>query len=168
MNKHWKYLKYVLRHKWFVMIECFKRGLFWRGMMHDMSKLRPSEFFPYANFFYNKPNVRKKGYYKPTDTGDKAMDRAWLKHMHRNNHHWQYWVQPDGTCLEIPYKVIIEMVCDWIGAGKAQHSKLNCFGWYMEHRDKMKFAPKTQRTIEVWLTMYVQQLKKQEKNNEIV
>jgi len=55
--KYLKYLKYILKHKWYVMIECFKNGLIWRGLMHDLSKFLPSEFIPYANFFYGNNNV---------------------------------------------------------------------------------------------------------------
>ena len=71
MNKHLKYMWYVIRHKYYVLIECFKVGLYWRGIMHDWSKFLPSELIPYANFF-NGPKPLKRssdsGYYKPTDT----------------------------------------------------------------------------------------------------
>lgn len=127
--KYIKYLKYVIKHKWFVMIECFKRGLYWRGIMHDMSKFKPDEFIPYANYFYgNGGNIKKgrdsTGYYKPTDTGDKAFDFAWLLHQKRNRHHWQWWVLPEDNggvkVLEMTHEYKLEMLCDWIGAGKAQ------------------------------------------------
>ena len=44
MNKYLKYLSYVLRHKWFVMLACFKVKLFWQGITHDLSKFLPDEF----------------------------------------------------------------------------------------------------------------------------
>src|SRR3972149_1962592 len=93
-----KSLSYLLRHKWYVMIECFKVGLFWRGIRHDISKFLPDEFIPYANFFYKKADKMKRdgtGYYKPTDTGDKAFDFAWLLHQKRNRHHWQWYLLPE-------------------------------------------------------------------------
>lgn len=80
--KHLKYLSYILRHKWYVFVECCKRGIYWRGFMHDMSKFLPSQWFPYVNYFYGKKGSDIKegrdetGYYKPTDTGDKAFDFA--------------------------------------------------------------------------------------------
>lgn len=162
--KYVKYLKYVLRHKWYVMIECFRFGLIWRGIMHDMSKLRPSEFIPYANFFYGNGNdIRsrrdKSGYYKPTDTGDKEFDFAWLFHQKRNSHHWQWWVLPeDGgglKVLEMSDVAILEMVCDWLGAGKAQGKfspKNDKFketrAWYSVNKEKMQLHPKTRRIVE--------------------
>lgn len=50
--------------------------------MHDISKFRPSEFIPYAKFFYNsdgsKRQIRDKtGYYRSDDTGDSKFDFAW-------------------------------------------------------------------------------------------
>ena len=74
MNKYFKYFHYIIRHKWFVFLECYKEGIIWRGITHDLSKFLPSEFFPYANHFYGEKNsdIKKgrdeSGYYKPTDT----------------------------------------------------------------------------------------------------
>jgi len=80
-----QYLDYLLRHKWYVTLECFREGLYWQGLTHDLSKFLPSEFIPYANYFYGKGKVKKvrdeTGYYKPTDTGDKEFDFAWLLHQ---------------------------------------------------------------------------------------
>lgn len=83
MKQYLKYLKYIILHKWYVMNECFRVGLYWRGFVHDLSKFLPSEFIPYSNFFYNritKNKHDKTGYYKPTDTGDINFEFAWLLH----------------------------------------------------------------------------------------
>jgi len=50
--KYWKYLWYVIRHKWYVGGECRRQGFIFCGLFHDWSKLLPSEFFPYAEHFY--------------------------------------------------------------------------------------------------------------------
>lgn len=113
MNNYFKYLKYITLHKWYVAKECFKYKLYWRGVMHDMSKLLPSEFFPYLNFFYGKQKTTNN-FYVPGK--DNKFDTAWLKHQHRNPHHWQYWVlsrdERSISCLEMPEKYMIEMLCD--------------------------------------------------------
>lgn len=119
-----------MRHKWYVGVECFKVGLYWRGVVHDLSKFLPSEFIPYSNhFFGNGDNISRgrnsTGYYKPTNTGDKAFDFAWHLHQKRNKHHWQWWyvLEDEGvsnTPFPIPEPYLTEMLCDWIGAGKAQ------------------------------------------------
>ncbi len=164
MNKYFKYLQYLIKHKYYVGVECFKRGLYWQGLAHDLSKFSPDEFIPYANYFYgNGDNLLKfrdkTGYYKPYDTGDKKFDFAWFLHQKRNKHHWQFWVLPtdDATLkvLEIPLRYKTEMVCDWIGASKAQGffspwetPMLETQKWYKANKDKMQFAPETRKWIE--------------------
>ncbi len=119
--EYFKYLKYVIRHKWFVFLECCKMGLIWRGIIHDLSKFRLSEFIPYANHFYGekegiKKGRNKSGYYKPYDTGNLFFDYAWLLHQKRNPHHWQYWILPkdDGgiKIFDMPLIYKKEMLCD--------------------------------------------------------
>jgi len=147
------------------MIECFKSGLILRGILHDLSKFLPDEFFPYANFFYNKKNIFNKrtncknGYRKPTSTGDNRFDFAWLLHIKRNKHHWQWWVVPNENkgvnILPIPEPYITEMLCDWIGAGRAQGHRspkdnpyLNVREWYKENQNKIQLEDGTRKEIE--------------------
>jgi hypothetical protein len=52
MSKHLKYLKYVLTHKWYVLLKCIELGIPWRGIVHDLSKFLPSEWSPYVEYFY--------------------------------------------------------------------------------------------------------------------
>src|SRR5690606_19659246 len=100
--KHLKYLCYVLRHKWYVFIECCKLGIPIRGLVHDLSKCRPSEWFPYVNHFHNSNPRDKTGYYRPYDTGDRSFDNALFLHLKRNKHHWQWWVLPtDETGVKL-------------------------------------------------------------------
>ena len=154
-----KYLFYIIRHKWYVMIECFKRGLIWRGLLHDLSKLLPDEFFPYMNWFYNKYGVnienKQKIDNKDVRKHKKFFDnfnKAWLKHQHRNKHHYQYWnlLYDDGTekQLKIPDKYKIEMLCDWIGAGKAIIGKNNIKDWWNKTKDKKKINKKVFKWLE--------------------
>ena len=153
MLRHIKYLKYVVVHRWFVFLECCKYGIPWLGIIHDISKFRPDEWFPYANFFYGKNIVIRDntGYYKPTDTGNKRFDFAWLLHQKRNKHHLQWWILPEDEgklkVLPIPIKYCKEMLCDWIGAGKAQESSsVSC--WYNKNSYKMTLHRETRLWIE--------------------
>lgn len=58
MSKHWHYLKYIVRHKWFVLLAGLQTGApLWRLLIHDWSKFLPSEWIPYATFFYGLPKV---------------------------------------------------------------------------------------------------------------
>lgn len=109
-----KYLSYVMRHKWFVFLACCRLAvkyreprLIWRGLIHDLSKFRPSEWFPYVNYFNrtfpsaNSDEVRlayRLGFDPKTkEDVQMAFDDAWNYHQKRNNHHWQYWLlTPDN------------------------------------------------------------------------
>jgi hypothetical protein len=162
MIKYLKYLSYVLRHKWFVFIECCKMGIPWLGIIHDWSKFLPSEFSPYAVHFYGKGKSIKEGrdstgYYKPTNTGDQAFDFAWLLHQKRNKHHWQWWILPEDeggvVIFEIPISYRKEMLCDWRGAGRAQGTP-DTVKWYDRNKGKMILAEDTRRWIEVQLRGY--------------
>jgi len=147
------------------MVECFKFGLIKRGLLHDLSKFLPSEFLPYAKFFYGKKGSGIKkgrnetGYYKPTDTGDSAFDFAWLLHQKRNRHHWQWWILAEDEggvkIFEIREPYLTEMICDWIGAGKAQgkfspkdDKFLETRRWYNQNGSKMQLRETTRREIE--------------------
>ena len=152
--KYLKYLWYVIRHKWYTFIECCKLGIPWLGIIHDWSKLLPSEFIAYANFFHGSRAVKKRdktGYYKPTDTGDSAFDFAWLLHQKRNRHHWQWWILPedeDGVkVLAMHDKYRREMLADWRGAGRAQGTP-DTAAWYQANGNKLQLHPDTRYWIE--------------------
>lgn len=168
MNKYLKYINYVVRHKHYVFIECLKLGVPVRGLLHDMSKFRPSEFKVYADYFYGKEKPRRivgspcvlrscyKGVYTQEDL-KRDFDTAWLKHQHRNKHHWQYWVlnYDDGStvCMDMPARYVKEMVADWVGAGKAINGKeaggyKETMSWYRKNKHNMKLSEKTRKHVE--------------------
>ena len=148
------YLKYVLRHKYFVFLSCCHYRLFWRGIIHDWSKFLPDEFSPYAKHFYGGINKGKdgKGYYKAEDTNvDPAFDLAWLKHQRRNKHHYQWWVlstDEEGIkVLEMPLQYRQEMVADWRGAGRAQGTP-DTARWYQAHKGDILLGDDTRKWVE--------------------
>jgi len=148
------------------MIECWRRGLILQGILHDWTKLSPSEFIPYANHFYGSRETiekykriseSKEGYAKGIDKEDCLFDRAWLRHIHRNPHHWQHWLlhedEGDVKVLPMPLRYALEMVCDWKGAGKALGRKAagECEMWYKSHKDKMVLHSETRKIVEMML-----------------
>lgn len=151
--KHFKYLKYVARHRWFVFVECVKLGIPWHGVTHDLSKLLPDEWFPYAGFFYGKQDEDEGYYHQPG--ADKAFDEAWLKHQHRNAHHWQYWRlrEDDGNTklVIMPKKYVKEMLADWRGAGKAQGFE-RIGPWYEKNRAKIEIHWSTRAYLHSLMT----------------
>lgn len=157
MLKHLKYLRYLIRHKFFVMQECFKVGLYWQGITHDMSKFTPTEWFPYVETFYgDKPNPRdSSGAYNPLKISE-SFDYAWLSHQHHNPHHWQYWVLRGDAgwtkTMPMPHKYRLEMLCDWRGAGRAIKGKDETSEWYAANKDKMELHPDTRAWVEQQLS----------------
>lgn len=168
MSKYLKYINYVMKHKYYVFIECCKLGIPLRGFLHDISKFRYSEFKVYADYFYGKKKpMRIVGFpsmlishYKNVYTQEdlqRDFDIAWLNHQHRNKHHWQYWVlnydNGSTTCIDMPVRYIKEMVADWVGAGKAINGK-NAGGykeaikWYKENKNNMRLSESTREYVE--------------------
>jgi hypothetical protein len=88
-----------------------------------------------------------------------AFNRAWLMHIHRNPHHWQYWVlindEPkEGTILiEMPYPYIIEMICDWWAFSWIKGDLSEMFAWYKDHADYIKMHNNTRSIVEEILEM---------------
>jgi hypothetical protein len=160
-----KYLWYVVKHKWFVFLECAKRGIVLQGILHDWHKFLPSEFIPYMNYFSGKikRGRNKTGYYKPTDTGDPAFDHAWFLHQKRSFHHWQSFCFPDedGTIIikKMPLKYRKEMLADWLGAGKAQGTP-DTAAWYLSNGHKLHVDDETRQWIEKELGLNVVNFKK--------
>jgi len=158
MIKYIKYFNYILRHKYFVFLECCKLGIPFLGIIHDWSKFRPSEFIPYAKHFYGEKKTKQKekekieGYDKSKDSEDDTFNKAWLYHIHRNKHHWQFYLliqdENKNIVLDMPIKYRKELLADWCGAGKAITGKDNTKEWYLKHKNKYQFHPDTKKWLE--------------------
>ena len=120
MNKLLKHLKTIRTHRKYVRQMCFKTGLYWQGLVHDLSKYSIKELMMCKYWDGTKSphqSCRDKIGYSP----------SWLNHYHKNKHHWEYWLDDDdvGTFIPIkmPYKYVIESFCDRVGASKAYNPK---------------------------------------------
>ncbi len=165
MSAHLKYLRYVLVHKWYVLVYGLQlRVSLWQLLKHDLSKFSPAEWFPYVAKFYgeypvydkNDPDKwQRRGYYGPTTKEvNEGFSRAWLHHLHHNPHHWQHWIlindEERQETLPIPDKYIREMVADWCGAGMALN-KPDVGQWYSLMYYKIDLHPSTRNTVEHYL-----------------
>ena len=112
---------------------------------HDSSKSNPDEYTAYDAYFYGGNRS-----YAVVE----AFRRAWLLHIHRNPHHWQYWILINDdpgegeVLLEMPFNYIIEMICDWWSFSWQKGDLSEIFNWYDEHSTYIKLAPKTKETVE--------------------
>ena len=113
-----KHYKTIRHHKMLVMKNCFRCGLYWQGLTHDLSKLAPVEFWAGAKYW--------QGTCSPNNAQRQAegYSAAWLHHKGRNKHHLEYWIDyaPDGdhamAGMRMPARYVAEMVCDRIAASK--------------------------------------------------
>lgn len=166
MKPHFLYLLYIIRHKWFVFLACRRRGITWRGVIHDWSKFLPSEWFAYVRYFYSPIKLEHRdamresaflalGHYTIMSAAEVRDDfnRAWLLHQRRNPHHWQYWVLTEDSGATFPIKMprrfVMEMLADWEGAGRAIVGKnANTLAWYSKNRNTINLHPETRAFVD--------------------
>lgn len=160
MRAHWSYLKYVLRHKWFVFLAGWTCHVsLWRLIIHDWTKFLPCEWSPYVRSFYNADGTKRE--WKTRTAEDKAaFDAAWNHHQKVNQHHWQYWLltndsdEPKTKALAIDEKYVREMVADWVGAGRAINGKIAVQSWYLANKEKMILHPASRVWVEHLIEKY--------------
>ena len=152
LSAHLKYLRYVLRHKWFVWQEGRKLGLgWWQLFIHDWHKFLPSEWTPYVKSFYGGWKYSKR---PPEVVED--FNKAWLHHIHFGLHHWQHWLlvfdddSNDLLPLPMPRRYMVEMLADWRGASRAITGEDNTKEWYLKRRERFTrvIHPATRKWIE--------------------
>ena len=122
MKNFWGHLKTVTKHRFKVMIHCFKAGIYWQGLTHDLSKFTPTEFLMGIKYYQGtrSPNEGERE--------DVGYSTAWMHHKGRNKHHFEYWVDIRPTSrrygpVEMPYKYLVEMFCDRVAASKVYKGK---------------------------------------------
>lgn len=112
---------------------------------HDRSKYDAEEYNAYDEYF-NGP--------KKTKEVKEDFNYAWLHHIHNNPHHWQYWVlinddaEEGIIALDIPYRYVIEMICDWWSFSFKTGNLYEIFGWYKTHKDRMILSDHTRELVE--------------------
>lgn len=129
MTHYLRYLKTVLKHKWYVLVAGRRLKVpIWRLVAHDLSKLSWAEFGPYARNFCG-------------DKGDPAgFKRAWRHHLSCNDHHWDHWLTHNEPAV-MPMVCVREMVADWFAAGKAYNGAWpnpTDYVWYKQNRPRMQ------------------------------
>lgn len=112
---------------------------------HDASKNEQDEYDAYDAYFYGGNRS-----YKVV----REFNKAFLLHMHRNPHHWQYWVLiqddpgDDEIVFDMPREYIIEMICDWWSFSWNSGKLDEMLSWYDEHKDHIKLSKNTRKIVE--------------------
>ena len=109
--KAWRHFRTITHHKWLVMQGCFKVGLYWQGLTHDLSKYTPTEFRVGAKYYQG--NKSPNG----AERKDKGYSTAWIHHKGRNRHHYEYWTDLNQKTqryesVPMPRRYLVEMIMD--------------------------------------------------------
>ena len=142
-----KHLKTVRTHRKYVRKACFKMGLWWQGLTHDLSKYSLTEL-KICKYYTGKGSphqvAREELGYSP----------SWIHHYHTNKHHHMFWIDETETGeiipMKMPYRYVIESLADMLGASKA-YNKTNwkpqmlldyweqkCLGKRIMHKDSVQ------------------------------
>lgn len=144
----------IVKHKVIVLKYCFRAGMYWQGITHDLSKFSFTEFSIGAKYYQgNKsPNVAERR--------DRGYSLSWIHHKGRNKHHFEHWVDNnmDGFLLvEMPDKYIAEMLIDRIAACKTYNGGTYNDGdplmYYMRGYDTRIMHERTKEKLEMLLHM---------------
>ncbi len=154
--KAWKHFKTITRHRFIVMAGCFRVGLYWQGLTHDLSKYSPTEFLQGARHFQGvrSPNAAEREV--------KGYSEAWMHHKGRNRHHYEYWTDMNMErrvyeSVPMPRKYLVEQIMDRRAAcivyqGK-DYTPASPLNYFLKSRERSLMHPQNQRELEHILTM---------------
>ncbi|MDO4453929.1 MAG: DUF5662 family protein [Eubacteriales bacterium] len=142
----------ITAHKLLVMKYCFRVGLYKQGLLHDLSKYTPTEFFVGCKYYQGdrSPNNAERE--------EKGYSAAWMHHKGRNKHHFEYW--NDYTLekgkitapVEMPRKYVAEMLMDRIAASriyeKERYTNHSPLQYFQRGKANYQIHPKTMRELE--------------------
>ncbi|MBE5892503.1 MAG: catalase [Lachnospiraceae bacterium] len=167
MSKVWKHFRTITYHKYLVARGCFGVGLYKQGLLHDLSKYSPSEFWVGVKYFQGdrSPNNAERE--------DIGYSSAWLHHKGRNKHHYEYWIDYNSRAkaedimipVPMPKKYIAEMVMDRIAASKVymgnDYTDASPLQYYYRGTDKAPIHEETRRILLDILTMLAEKGEKE-------
>ncbi len=153
-----KHFLTITKHRHKVMWYCFKSGLYYQGLCHDLSKYSIKEFWNGAKYFAgdHSPNENERQ--------EKGYSEAWMHHKGRNKHHPEYWIDIDPFTKEyksvpMPKRYIAESVCDRIAASKIYYKKNftreTVLNYFLKEGSHIPMHEQTRRTLEKLLRLYV-------------
>lgn len=116
------HIKTVTRHRALVCKHCFKAGIYFQGLTHDLSKFSPEEFWVSCRMYQGtrSPNEAEREL--------KGYSSAWIHHKGVNKHHFEHWTDYNPVTkkvepVKMPIEYVIEMFCDRVAASKVYMGK---------------------------------------------
>ena len=151
----------ITKHKFLVMKECFRVGLYRQGLLHDLSKYSWTEFRVGCRYYQGNRSPNN------AEREDRGYSSAWLHHKGRNKHHYEYWIDYslDGTGLlagmRMPVRYVVEMFLDRIAASKvykgSRYRDSDPLEYYMNGKAGELMHPETCKLLEKLLHMLAEQ-----------
>ena len=159
-----KHFKTITKHRHAVIRHCFKCGIGWQGLFHDLSKYSLTEFIPGAKYYVGtkSPNEKEREVY--------GYSLAWMHHKGRNKHHFEYWVDINMQSkryepVPMPKKYVTEMFCDRVAACKIYRGKdytdSSALEYYIRGNARAKMHVETADLLEEWLRMLAEKGEKE-------
>ena len=162
--KPWKHFVTITHHRLVVMAGCFRIGLYWQGLTHDLSKYSKVEFWNGARYYQGtrSPNTAERE--------EKGYSEAWMHHKGRNRHHYEYWSDMNRETrnyesVPMPRKYLAEQVMDrraacMIYQGK-DYTSGSALAYYMKSRERELMHERNRKELEYILGMLAQQGEKE-------
>lgn len=153
-NRFFGHLYTVMKHRREVRKLCFKCGLYWQGLTHDLSKYSPTEFWNGVKFYtgIKSPHCGEREKY--------GYSKAWIHHHNRNKHHAEYWqdiVDGKSANVKMPKKYLAEMICDRVAACKVylkdNYTQDAALNYYNSKKDENQFHSVTRNDLEFFLKL---------------
>lgn len=156
MSNYIKHFMVVEKHRHKVLANCVRSGIPVRGLLHDLTKLSPTEFIPGGKYFqgFRSPNEAERE--------DKGYSEAWIHHKGINRHHFEHWTDYNPKTKKVepvpmPDVFIIEMFCDRVAASKTymkdKYTDSSPLEYYSRGKSRRFIHPETADKIEFLLTM---------------
>ena len=154
--KAWKHFKTITHHKYLVMQGCFRVGLYWQGLTHDLSKYTPTEFGIGMRYYQGtrSPNAAERE--------EKGYSEAWMHHKGRNRHHYEYWTDLNPITrrydsVPMPRKYLVEMIMDRIAACKTYQGDAytpgSALAYFEKSMERNLMHPELKQQLYYLLTM---------------
>ena len=156
LKNFWGHLKTITKHRHAVIRHCFKVGIGFQGLFHDLSKYSPVEFLVGIKYY--------RGYKSPNDVerAKHGYSTAWLHHQGRNKHHFEFWRDYDVEThlvapVRMPMRYIKEMFCDRLAASKIymgeNYTESHPIEYFRGGKAKEIAHPESMAILEEWLLM---------------
>lgn len=156
MRNVWKHFKTITHHRRLVRHGCFRVGLYWQGLTHDLSKYSPIEFWTGVRYYQGNrsPNTAERE--------AKGYSEAWMHHKGRNKHHFEYWTDINPATrryepVEMPRRYLAEMVMDRIAASKIyqgrNYTDAAPYTYFSRNKEYIVMHPETKACLDKILLM---------------